>query len=324
MLPPPGEASAGRVYFEADVKCCGYFPRLPSFLVGAILADDAAAEGRRRVRERIAQRAGVTPWGVVAPRGYQRLARDALDSFGRVRSLVCPYFEARGGGKCTIWQHRNGVCRGWHCKHERGAVGHAFWGSVTAFFTELEDALAHHCALTLDLGPRALELLHARVPAHQLEVEDLDARVDDDVHAARWGRWAGREEAFFIEAARLVAPLDATQALAIAGAKVASGAAALRSRHADLVAPRIPARLRLAPLTSTAVGRKATTVVTYSECDGLDLPNKLLLALSEFDGQATTATARRRVAQRHDLTLDDATVQQLVDHEILVDATDEG
>src|SRR5689334_16917323 len=59
-----GGASAGPVvHFEPDVKCCTYQPALPNFLVGAILADDTGEleEGKRRVRERIATRVGVTP-----------------------------------------------------------------------------------------------------------------------------------------------------------------------------------------------------------------------------------------------------------------------
>src|SRR3954454_5365908 len=50
MCPPPGAEGDG-AYFRPDVKCCTYHPRLPNYLVGALLADDdpALAEGRRRV-----------------------------------------------------------------------------------------------------------------------------------------------------------------------------------------------------------------------------------------------------------------------------------
>ena len=61
MCPPAGEPTVeGVVYFRPDAKCCTFTPRLPNYLVGAILSDPnpAMAEGRRRVRARIAQRVG--------------------------------------------------------------------------------------------------------------------------------------------------------------------------------------------------------------------------------------------------------------------------
>src|SRR5262245_12128098 len=43
-------------FFRPDTKCCTYHPRLPNYLVGAILSDDSAdlAEGRRRLEAKVA------------------------------------------------------------------------------------------------------------------------------------------------------------------------------------------------------------------------------------------------------------------------------
>jgi hypothetical protein len=55
-------------YFRPDTKCCTFFPRLPNYLVGAILSDPETTEGRKRIRARIATRIGVTPRFVTRPR----------------------------------------------------------------------------------------------------------------------------------------------------------------------------------------------------------------------------------------------------------------
>src|SRR5436190_896530 len=62
MLPQPGEPP-GATSFHPDVKCCTYHPILPSFAVGAILADEdpGAARGRAAIEARIAARAAATP-----------------------------------------------------------------------------------------------------------------------------------------------------------------------------------------------------------------------------------------------------------------------
>ena len=62
-------------YFEPKTKCCTYYPTLANYLVGAILADegDDLAEGRRRLRERIARRIGFTPHLLMTPHNYTLL-----------------------------------------------------------------------------------------------------------------------------------------------------------------------------------------------------------------------------------------------------------
>src|SRR3954447_17812429 len=59
--------------FRPDTKCCTYYPKLPNYLVGALLSDtrDELGEGRRRVGEKLASRAGVTPqWARPTARYY--------------------------------------------------------------------------------------------------------------------------------------------------------------------------------------------------------------------------------------------------------------
>jgi hypothetical protein len=260
----------------------------------------------------------VTPLGVAAPAGYERLYRPALGQFGKARSLICPWFDASEGGRCTIWRHRNGVCRSWYCKHTRGAVGHAFWKTLTALFSEVEGALARHCVLELDVGPAALRALVAPPPPDEkLDLEGLDETVDDETHRARWGSWAGRERELYVAAWKLVAPLAWEDIVRIAGVRVRAIAEVMQAAHADLLSPRIPDRLELGMFEAARVGKKTTSIVTYSKYDALDLPNDLVAALAEFDGGRTSA-ALRRIVRRHGLELAEEVVRQLVDFGVLV------
>src|SRR5687767_1905524 len=96
MCAPTGAApSPDALHFRPDAKCCTYHPTLPNYLVGALLADPdpALEEGRRRVRDKLAARVGVTPLWLAAPRKTMVLLEASRDtSFGRSRALRCPYY----------------------------------------------------------------------------------------------------------------------------------------------------------------------------------------------------------------------------------------
>src|SRR3954447_23226054 len=131
-------------FFRPDVKCCSYHPTLPNYLVGALLTDPAPEleEGRRRLREKIARRIGVTPFWLAAPRKYLVLLEAARQtSFGRAESLLCPYFE-RSSGRCTIWRHRESVCATFFCKHDGGAIAHSFWSALKKYLAHVERSLS--------------------------------------------------------------------------------------------------------------------------------------------------------------------------------------
>ena len=140
---PPKDApapAADVTYFRPDAKCCTYEPRLPSYLVGAILADERPdlAEGRSRIRAKIAARSGTTPQWIAPPAKREVLFGAAWrNAFGRSLVLLCPYF-ARDSGLCTIWRHREAVCSTFFCKYDAAADGQQFWGSVRALVGYVE------------------------------------------------------------------------------------------------------------------------------------------------------------------------------------------
>ena len=55
-------------------KCCDYQPALPNHIVGAILADGSTENvmGRKLILEKINEKKGVTPFGILPDTNYQK------------------------------------------------------------------------------------------------------------------------------------------------------------------------------------------------------------------------------------------------------------
>jgi hypothetical protein len=318
MLPPAG-AAASEQYFDPAVKCCTFTPKLPSFLVGSILADTdpALAPGRERIRERIERRVAVTPLGVYPPKQFTLLYKPGTGSFGRSLALRCPYYAEASGG-CTIWRHRNSVCSTWFCKHERGQTSARFWNALSLLLGAAELTLLRHCLLELDIGADALRLLfpHPHETEETSALDDLDGRVDEARYRALWGRWLGREEELYVAAASLVAPLAWRDVVRIGGTEVEIRARIAEDAFARLAAEGVPERLHVASLRLTQMGREAAQAVTYNRFDPIELPHELLAVLPLFDGSPTPEVLAKIEAE-HGLVLEEDLVRKLVDFGVL-------
>ena len=189
------------MYFNPRVKCCTFVPVLPNFLVGRILRDSERGQpqGRASVEARIATGIGVTPLGL--GRSPAQHVPDA--GFGQDEKYLCPHFVQQDGGICSIWQHREAVCATFFCKFVRGAMGANFWGALRRLLEAIEQALAWQCVETLDVGAATVSLLLGAAGDAR---HDTVALRQDGTYApadlrAIWGRWAGRERAFYEAAA---------------------------------------------------------------------------------------------------------------------------
>ena len=324
-----GEVPHGRreLFFDPWSKCCTYTPSLPNYLVGRVLEDGDAPGGRGRatLEARLDTGVGVTPLGLgrssAAGLLYEHVAR--IDTFGRAPALRCPHYLEEEGGRCGIWDARNAVCATWFCKHVRGAVGHRFWRALLRLLIEIEAELAVWCVEQLDPGVEALGRLFPPpgVPstAERLGRDDLDQPVDEEVRRALWGRWAGRERAFFGECARRVGALSWTDLTTICGPRVRVLVAPARAAYADLRADHLPAALRVGEFRIVGEGPRGPRIAGYSTMDPVDLPRELVGALHHFEGRSTRE-ALAVIAARERLRLSRGLVRSLVDLAILVPA----
>jgi hypothetical protein len=325
---PPAEAPPGRseFFFDPRSKCCTYNPELPNYLVGRLLqdSDTVAAPGRATLEARLDTGVGVTPLGLARSSAagllYAHVTR--LGTVGRAPSLRCPHF-LEDGGRCGIWSGRNAVCATWFCKHVRGAVGRRFWLSLLGLLIEVEKELAAWCVEQLDPGVEALERIFPPpgMPStpERLRRDGLDRPVDEETRRALWGRWAGRERAFYGECAGRVSSLSWADLTAICGPRVRVLAAPVRAAYSSLWADDLPGALRVGALQIVGEGRRGPWIAGYSPLDPVELPRDLVGALHLFEGRSTSE-ALATIASRAGLRLSRGLVRSLVDHAILVPA----
>lgn len=306
--------------FRPDVKCCTFHPDLPNYLVGAILADEdpALAEGRRRIRERIASRIAVDPLGVRPPARYSVLYDISRRSFGRSAALRCPYFEERGGD-CTIWRWREAICSTYFCKYVSGADGRAFWAQLKTYLALVESVLSRHAVF--GLHPAYLLAGHHRTEsAVTLGLADLDETPPpSNEYAARWGAWEGREEAYYrscTDGVRALSPDDVTRIIGIDGA---IELAVLDKLHRAACEPLLPEVLQLNPMAIVKwLPDGSVRLGAYSDYDAVVVPGATYSLLAAFTGEEPVGPLRARLRAERHADLDDDLLLRLFRHRVLV------
>jgi hypothetical protein len=317
----PRDVRALETSFNPATKCCTYVPEVYNFLAGAALADDdpETTAGRSSLEERIVRSERVTPMGLGMPASFQLLYDSDKLLFGRADVLRCPHYLSEQGGRCGIWKYRNSVCSTWFCKHVRGDVGATFWQDVRALLGTIEQELSLWCLLELGVEPGILRRLTSNrgsAPATRLAVELVAPRREQQ-RREMWGRWYGREAAFYRECAARVEALSWTEVCAIGGPIAQARREILLRSYNALVWPQVPPRLEAAPLSrGPARPGSRASVLTYNPYDTLLLADELMALLHHFDGRQTDEVIAE-IEEVHGVVLEASLVQRLADFRIL-------
>jgi hypothetical protein len=300
-------------FFRADTKCCTYHPRLPNYLVGAILSE-GGAEGRRRVEERISSGVGVTPAWLHPPATWSLLYDHARGAFGRARGLRCPYYD---DGACSIWAHRDAVCATWYCKYVAGEDGRRLWTVAKELVSLVEIQLSRRALL--EVHPEALDGAAARPAATALSPDDIDGAPRPD-HARTWGRWAGRERELYLRCHEVVRGISAAELDALLGLDGTILRRAL-ARAADATcSSALPETLRLDPgATVQWLPDGSVALAGYSGHEAVALPGAAYPLLVRFNGEEPVATVRRRLRDELQADLSDEVLLELYRQRVLVD-----
>ncbi|OJH41589.1 hypothetical protein [Cystobacter ferrugineus] len=308
--------------FRPDTKCCTYYPRLPNYLIGALLSDGRAelAEGRRRMEEKMGSRLGVTPQWVKASARYNLLYRNSRQFFGRAASMRCPYYEEQQGG-CTIWPYREAVCSTFFCKYVAGADGRKFWMTLKTYLTLTEIQLSRYAVLQL-LPEYILAGRDKPELTDSPSVEDLDERpLPAKDYAALWGKWEGREAEFYRACHDLVRALTPEQVDKLLGLDGVIELKVLEKSHRDAVAPELPKVLKLNPeATVKWLADGSVALGAYSEYDAVALPGLAYALLVEFTGLEPVEKVRERLRQEKQADLHEDILLELYRHRILTTA----
>jgi Fe-S-cluster containining protein len=318
MCAPPGApASDAVVYFRPDVKCCTYHPVLPNYLVGAILADERPdlAEGKRRIRERIALRLGVSPQWIAPSRKVDLFLRlTKRTAFGRSLTILCPYFE-RTEQNCTIWRHRETVCSTFFCKYERGADGQEFWRTLRWYGTWLEATLSARAAESVIPGHREPKPLEGEMTLEELE----DRGPPEARYAALWEGWAGREEELYVRCFEWVRGLGREGFAAIEAIPAhAERILALGKTRDKMLHPVLPERLVPNPEMQSAETAEGVLVTSYGRYEPLMLTRDLFEVVKVFGQGGTVAEVRERLAREHGVDVPDDLLVGLYQFQVLV------
>lgn len=299
------------VLFRPDVKCCSYHPKLPNFLVGAILAE--GGEGAQRIAAKIARRVAVTPQWIAAPQKFLVLYEAARESsFGRSTALICPYFEQ---GRCTVWKNRESVCATYFCKYEQGAVGKAFWTKMRAYFNWVERVLSEHAVKVI-----APELTEPHVARLRLSIEDLEDRPpSQESYSSCWGVWKGREKDFYAASHRVIADLlrDDYERI-VHDERGRELFAAVLASHDDVSEPKLAERLVVNPEMKKLRFANGVAVTTYSVYDTLFLADPLLTVLEKLRADETLKEGLARLDRDEDIRIEESLLLMLQQHRILV------
>ncbi|HYI00553.1 hypothetical protein [Hyalangium sp.] len=311
-------------FFRPDTKCCTYHPRLPNYLVGAILSDEDAgmAEGRRRIQEKIAHGVGVNPQWIKAPTRYNLLYASARQAFGRTQSLRCPYYEPQGG-LCTIWRYREAVCSTYFCKYVAGADGRKFWMTLKTWLTLSEIQLSRYALLQLLPDYVLLGKDKADSSGGPLTVEDLDDKpLPQKDYAELWHPWVGREEEFYRRCYESVWALSSEEFENLLGIDGLVELSILKRLHGAAVTASLPKMLKLNPsATLQWLPDGSLALASYSEFDAVALPGAAYELLVAFTGKEPVETVRQRLRDEKQADLHDDILVELYRHRILIDAT---
>lgn len=286
--------------FRPDVRCCTYVPRLPNYAIGRLLNEadlPGAAEGVATLRQRMLDPEGIDPLGLEVSQAdlnaYDRLL--ANDAFGRDPDVSCPHLLK--DGRCGVWRHRNGVCATWFCRHDRGAVGDAFWDATQKWLTALEHRVGLWAAEAVFFNGR-----------RTVDPEALSR--------GEWGGWNIDRETFYRATAVVVDGLDWPEIARIAGDRLDDEAQAVLLAHGPMRKPDRPRRVAASPLEILDDVGGVARLQGYSDTDWVEVPSAALPILDAVDG-ASLVEIRQSLAARR-IPLAEGVLESLIDQEILV------
>ncbi len=196
----PASTSSGEPRFRADLKCCTYYPRIPNYLLGAIVSGaDAGSAERRVLDEVLATGRNLTPAFLSPPGSYLEAFRRSELGFGNDAELLCPFHDSTADG-CRIWRNRNHQCTTYFCQFRSQAEGQRFWKALGMYLSYAQNTVSRYCCkkLGVRLDASAFDGTDAFATAVESGSEDL---------AAMFGPFQDDEFGFFERCFQLVGGL---------------------------------------------------------------------------------------------------------------------
>lgn len=311
----------GQEYFQPDIKCCAFHPKLPNYLVGGLLLDTNPAmdAGRAVVRDKISKRIGVTPNSLMAPKKYAVLYKYVGErGFGKNYSMLCPYY-LRDTGMCSIWKFREAVCSTYFCKSVAGSDGKKFWNVLRGYLIQAQDALIWYALLQLNCD---IEIIWDNLANYgnsdNLEYRDVDdLPPSDEAYQKIWGAWAGREEEFYKKSYEIISGLSRDEYDRIAGMSHRVFLEWLRKRRQEMISPVIPPVLK--PNTDMkAFPALDGTYIIKTEAGFFTIQAALYETIGMFDGKRNVDEVKAMVLEKWESELEQDLLTEMFQNRMLV------
>ena len=282
---------------RAQTKCCDYHPVLPNYMIGAILSDERTSLklGKSRIEEKITQKIGVTPYGIMASQSHYKLFQKTrkhkewpikMDIDG----LLCPFND---NGLCTIWDYRSELCAAFHCNSNGGQAGKRFWNIFFRYLTTIETSIVQH--VLLEIGYPVQKLNVERVTPQSFNMEEEDGSINESIYQNTWDIWRGREKEFYISCYQIFKSLDEKKYLSIVGQKGAILEEKLRLGNAKFKGDLIPEFL----IYADSEVKKEQVNQAFVKLNGVTVNLLIAQLLKLFDGKTRTYDVVRKSLIMH-------------------------
>jgi len=300
-------------------KCCTYFPDIPNYLVGAILAetDPTYQDAQTRLKNQIQAKLSVSPFGLERPRKYSVLVHNTPDFFGKSQLLICPFFNS-DHGLCTLWPHLTATCRTWFCKYDRGQEGLEFWRALRGYWEYIQNTLNRY--VLYELGFKPEQILRSSRDSLALTVEELDDRAPSpEQYTQLWGPWADREQEFYLEAFKCVTALTADSFNALIGIGHTIRLKQVMAYYDNMIHPKLPPFLKRNPDLHVQKTRQGNYIVSgYLPRDAVEITARLYSVLDHFDGRLSVDAVIQSLAQQQKMVPDGDLLMSLFHLRILI------
>ena len=191
---------------RAKTKCCDYHPNLPNYIVGAILTqeEESQSEGYLRIKRKIVEKKGVTPYGIMAPLNhFIKFKKSRLDPYAwpkkmAIQELLCPYYDH---GSCTIWKFRSNLCATYHCNSVAGKSGLRYWDILYKYLQLVEYSLSIY--ILKALGYSSQKIINKPLTPIDLKLEDNSGALNISLYDDIWDNWKGDELSFYKQCFRI-------------------------------------------------------------------------------------------------------------------------
>ncbi len=311
------DAATQHMSFSPRSKCCTYHPVMYNYMVGGLLSDTSPGieEGRRRILEKIKNRVGVTPYGILPPAKQLYLYEVIGDSFGRAESLVCPYYE---NGDCTVYDYRESTCYTWFCKYVSGHDGMHFWQSMKSYIHHAERTLADYVIHQLGLNPLGMFQRGKGLTLEGLE----DRPLPELQYRALWGAWHSRETDFYIETFRLANDLKRVDFERLEGIAGVVHLDDVKKKRTQMMTPELPRFLKRNPKLEVEkiADDQYLVVVQPTRLQSISLRRRVYDILDYFDGRQAHEETIQRIKDQTNVTVSQDLLAGLYQFRILVGA----